>query len=120
MYIPFYGNYLQVERLLSEEERSRPFGQQAADAIVSGSIAGITFGIGLHFFPSHGGVLMAQRMVAGVSSVPSLIPLAVPLVLAGANFAVIESAPEEKQRGMWQMFSSGLTGTFGGDYSGLV
>ncbi len=36
-----------------------------------------------------------------------------PFVIAAANVAVVESAPQEQQRGMWQMFSSGLTGTFG-------
>lgn len=42
------------------------------------------------------------------------IALAVPTVIGyQANKAVIESAPEEEQRGLWQMFSSGLTGTFG-------
>jgi len=40
-------------------------------------------------------------------------PLLVPVVLAGANVAVIRNAPQERQRGMWQMFASGLTGTFG-------
>ena len=50
----------------------------------------------------------------------SLAYVGVPIVLASANFAIIETAPEEEQRGLWQMFSSALTGTFGGDYSGLV
>ncbi len=36
-----------------------------------------------------------------------------PVLLAGANFAVIEAAPEEQQKGLLQMFSSGITGTFG-------
>ena len=44
---------------------------------------------------------------------PQIAVTAAPFVLAAANVAVIESAPEEEQRGMWQMFSSGLTGTFG-------
>jgi hypothetical protein len=46
-----------------------------------------------------------------------MIPMAaiasVPITLAGANMAVIQQAPEEQQKGLWQMFSSGLTGTFG-------
>ena len=33
---------------------------------------------------------------------------------------IVEKAPEEEQAGLWRMFSSALTGTFGGDYSGLV
>jgi translation elongation factor EF-Tu-like GTPase len=44
----------------------------------------------------------------------------VPVILAAANFAVIEAAPQEKKRGLTLMFSSALTGTFGGDYSTLV
>lgn len=36
-----------------------------------------------------------------------------PLLLADMNRMVIEDAPEEQQRGLWQMFISGLTGTFG-------
>jgi len=43
-----------------------------------------------------------------------------PVLLAGMNLAVIESAPEHEQRGLYQMFSSALTGTFGGDYSTLI
>ena len=38
---------------------------------------------------------------------------AVPIILAGANVEVIQRAPEEQQKGLWQMFSSALTGTFG-------
>jgi hypothetical protein len=40
-------------------------------------------------------------------------PVLVPATLAAANFAVIESAPREQRKGRYQMFSSGLTGTFG-------
>ena len=47
--------------------------------------------------------------------------LALPIiVLAEMNRMVIEDAPEHEQRGLWQMFASGLTGTFGGDHSGLI
>ena len=51
---------------------------------------------------------------------PQIAVAAAPFALAAANISVIQSAPEEQQRGMWQMFSSALTGTFGGDYSGLI
>jgi len=51
---------------------------------------------------------------------PQIAIATAPLVLAAANVSVIESAPVEQQRGMWMMFSSALTGTFGGDYSGLI
>jgi hypothetical protein len=44
---------------------------------------------------------------------PQIAVSAAPFALAAANVSVIQSAPEEQQRGMWQMFSSGLTGTFG-------
>ena len=36
-----------------------------------------------------------------------------PVILAGANLAVIEAAPEDQQQGLTQMFTSALTGTFG-------
>lgn len=42
------------------------------------------------------------------------VALGIPFVaLAEMNRMVIEDAPEEQQRGLWQMFISGLTGTFG-------
>lgn len=120
LYIPIYGNYLQVERLLSEEEESRPFPERALDAVFSGSVSGIIFGISVQIAPSPTNVWVAQQMVRGLSAIPTVAPLAVPAVLAAANFAVIESAPEEQRPGLYQMFSSGLTGTWGGDYSGLI
>jgi hypothetical protein len=43
-----------------------------------------------------------------------------PIVLFELNRLAIEEKPEEEQRGFWQMFSSALTGTVGGDYAGLV
>ena len=59
------------------------------------------------------GMLMSQ------AAVPAAFFVA-PLVLFELNRAIIQDAPEHEQRGLWQMFSSGLTGTFGGDYSGLI
>jgi len=44
---------------------------------------------------------------------PQIMVASAPFALAAANVMVIESAPEHQRRGMWQMFSSGLTGTFG-------
>jgi hypothetical protein len=44
---------------------------------------------------------------------PQIAIAAAPFALAAANVALIEDAPEEEQQGMWQMFASGLTGTFG-------
>jgi hypothetical protein len=52
------------------------------------------------------------RMGLGVG-LTATIPVWAPVALAAANFEVIERAPEERQRGLWQMFASGLTGTVG-------
>lgn len=44
-----------------------------------------------------------------------------PIALAAANYAIIEKdVPEEERPGYWQMFSSALTGTWGGNFSGLI
>lgn len=51
--------------------------------------------------------------VRKLQMIPTVAFASVPIILAGANFEVIERAPEEQQKGLWQMFSSGLTGTFG-------
>lgn len=55
----------------------------------------------------------AVAAVSRVQAAPVMALAAVPIALAGANYQVIESAPEEEQKGLWQMFASGLTGTFG-------
>lgn len=52
------------------------------------------------------------RMGAGVGFATTA-PIWAPVLLAVANTEVIRRAPQEQQRGMWQMFASGLTGTFG-------
>jgi hypothetical protein len=51
--------------------------------------------------------------VRKLQMIPTIAIASIPITLAGANMAVIEAAPEEQQKGLWQMFSSGLTGTFG-------
>ena len=51
--------------------------------------------------------------VRKLQMMPAIAMAAVPITLAGANIEVIQRAPEEQQKGLWQMFSSGLTGTFG-------
>ncbi len=61
----------------------------------------------------------AIGIISSVVTPPALF-VGTPVVLAAANYAVIESAPEEQQRGLWQMFASALGGTVGGDYTGLV
>jgi len=59
------------------------------------------------------GIVPAFRIATSSSTVGGAA-LAVPFtVLAEANRSVIEDSPEEEQKGLWQMFSSGLTGTFG-------
>lgn len=115
MFIPIYGNYMTMKHMVSEEEADRPFSMRARDAISSGIVSGAIFGLSVNYMPGKGSVMVVQTIVE-----TPLIPLAVPAALAVANFAVIEAAPEEQQRGLWQMFSSALTGTFGGDYAGLV
>jgi len=101
--------------MFSEEESERPFIERASEAIAAGVISGTIFGAGVTHLPGRASVGLVRSFVEG----PAL-PLAVPVALAVANVAVIESAPEEEQRGLWLMFSSALTGTFGGDYAGLV
>lgn len=115
LYIPIYGNYMQMKHMVSEEESERPFSMRARDAISSGIISGAIFGASVNFMPGKASVMVVQSVVE-----TPMLPLAIPAALAVANFVVIESAPEEQQRGLWQMFSSALTGTFGGDYAGLV
>jgi hypothetical protein len=115
MYIPIYGNYMTMKHMVSEEESERDFKLRARDAISSGIISGALFGAGVNYLPGKASVTFVQALVE-----TPVLPLAAPAALAVANFAAIESAPEEKQRGLYQMFSSALTGTFGGDYSGLV
>lgn len=66
---------------------------------------------GSSFAYAHVKRLQAAWWIASHS--PQIAIASAPLALAAANVAVIESAPVEQQRGMWQMFSSGLTGTFG-------
>lgn len=65
-----------------------------------------------------------SRPILGVVTSTMAVPtafVAAPVALAAMNYAVIETdVPEEERSGYWQMFSSALTGTFGGNFSGLV
>ncbi len=65
-----------------------------------------------------------SRPIAGIVTSTFAAPvafIATPIALATMNYAIIEhDVPEEQRSGYWQMFSSALTGTFGGDYSGLI
>jgi len=56
---------------------------------------------------------LTSRSAGGLIFALKAMPYLAAPALAYANFKAIESAPEEEQRGLWQMFSSGLTGTFG-------
>jgi len=59
------------------------------------------------------GIVPAFRFATSASTAGAAA-LAVPFVVAAAaNKSVIEAAPEEEQKGLWQMFSSALTGGFG-------
>ena len=120
MYIPVYGNYLTMKHMVSEEEAERPFYSRAADAIMSGMVSGVMFGASTNVLPGRASVGLLQVTSKVLTTAPAVAPLAIPVVLAAANFAVIESAPEEERRGLWQMYSSALTGTFGGGFTGLV
>jgi len=115
MFIPIYGNYHTMKGMFSEQESERPFTERASEAIAAGAISGTVFGAGVTYLPGRASVGLVQSFVEA----PVLL-LALPVALAIANVAAIEAAPEEEQRGLWLMFSSALTGTFGGDYAGLV
>jgi len=120
MYIPVYGNYMTIKQMLSEEESDRPFLERAVEAIAAGAVSGMSFGVTTNIMPGKASISLMQTTARVLTAAPAAAPLALPVALAAANFAVIESAPEEEQRGLWQMYSSALTGTFGGGFSGLV
>jgi hypothetical protein len=65
-----------------------------------------------------------SRPVFGIMTTTFAAPaayVAAPVTLAAINYAVIEQdVPEEQRSGYWQMYSSALTGTFGGGFSGIV
>ena len=71
--------------------------------------------------PIHG--IVGSRMLKAAVSAPAFGAATLGgsfLFLFEMNKAMIESHLEHEQRGLWQMFSSALTGTWGGDYSGLL
>ena len=65
-----------------------------------------------------------SRPIVGIVTSTLAVPaayVATPIALASMNYAVIEhDVPREQRSGYWQMYSSALTGTFGGGFSGLV
>ena len=84
------------------------------------SIASHTSGASPSF--TTGFITRTIPRVAAASAAPAVLA-GVPTALYLANEAVIESAPEEEQSGLWQMFSQALTGTGfgvgGADITGL-
>ena len=123
MLVPIYGTYHTTDEILSDyDEGEISFVEAASAAIVAGATtafvgAAYTQIIGYNVVTASAAYRNYQvTMAAG-----RVAPLAVPFViLAAANQAVIESAPEEERPGLWRMFSSALTGTFGGNFSGIV
>ena len=65
-----------------------------------------------------------SRPILGVVTSTLAAPaayVATPIALASMNYAVIEKdVPQHQRSGYWQMYSSALTGTFGGGFTGLV
>jgi len=123
MLVPIYGTYHSIDEITTDHEEGKiSFGEAAFAASVAGATtasvgAAYSQAIGYNVMTASAAYRNYQITVGAVR----VAPLALPFVaLATANQAVIESAPEEEQRGLWLMFSSALTGTFGGDYSGLV
>jgi len=115
MYLPLYGNYLQIERLASKESQERPFEIQAMDAIATGAVSGGMFGLSTALFPTRGNVLIAQNMVKVVSSSPVVLPVVVAAISTVAvtelyDYAVVSKAPAEEESFWWRVWSSGLTG----------
>lgn len=105
-----------VKKLFVDDElvtyHTKEFGRRTGPKPVTSP-----FGPGYRMHPE------LSRSVLGIATATFSVPLAfvgTPLLLAGLNYAVIQDVPVEQQSGYWQMFSSALTGTFGGDYSGLV
>ncbi len=72
-----------------------------------------------HYTTEGGGHYSMRPDLSRISPYPiygfagAVLYVGPPVILAGANFAVIDAAPEEQQQGFTQMFTSALTGTFG-------
>lgn len=108
-HIPVYGQYKFYQMTETKEFESRPLLEQIG--VVS-----------LHSATTAAGmIILDQARGGGAREFASLRHAFHPAVVLGsmfgmiaqANFSLIRRAPEEMQQGMWQMFSSGLTGTFG-------
>lgn len=114
-FIPYFGVYHGINKIVEGyESGDMTFEEAASQVFVTGAVGGLTIGVSIVHFPSPGSVLAlraATRLTA--AAVPSVAFAAIPVGLAMSNVSVIRKAPEEEQRGLWQMFSSALTGTFG-------
>ena len=118
-FLPGYG-FFKLAYDLGEDVDEGEISQFNAAALMSGSALGNTLAMvhSVHNAERMGQaswwtIQTVKRMRTVFYSAPVAALASVPATLALANYAVIESAPQEQQRGMWQMFSSGLTGTFG-------
>lgn len=114
-HIPVYGHYLVGQEIYSDEFQEQSQREQYAFGIQHGMATAYTaMLVDMAFFGGkavHGfGFVRPVISVLGSGATPLTV---IPAGLAMANFAVIRNAPQERQRGMWQMFASGLTGTFG-------
>jgi len=110
--IPVYGQWKAYNDTMEalEDGDITPF----AGAAYLGSLYAATTLHQIHMAEKSGRVSQfAISAVSRVQAAPMIALAAVPITLAGANFQSIENAPEEERKGLWQMFASGLTGTFG-------
>lgn len=111
-FIPIYGSWKAYNDTLEAYERGDI--SALAGGAYLGSLSGAHAIHTIHSAQKTGNVsYFTVQAVSKLQMAPALGMASIPIMLAGANMELIESAPEEKQRGMWQMFSSALTGTFG-------
>ncbi len=111
MFVPVYGTYHTISDIQEDVEQDEmSFIEACSAAVLAGATtaaigAGYTQILGYNVLTASAAYRNYQVAVGGAR----LAPLAVPfVVLAAANQAVIRSAPEEQQQGLWKMFSSAL------------
>ncbi len=108
--VPYYGYF----RALDEKTEQYESGDITAWQYY-GYMSGLSTVSSWHIIhtAAHSESGFGLAAVNKLRAIPFVAFAAVPITLAGANQAVIEAAPQEQQKGLWQMFSSALTGTFG-------
>ena len=94
---PEMGEYLSISTLLKIGGFAL-----AADAVLAAEAAGTT---------AMYSEFVMFRGLQTVTRIPVALAVASPLLLYGANKAVIESAPEEEQQSLWQIFGQAISGT---------